>query len=226
MTNLYFCPYNRRYALDMIAAYAAGFSKRVLSAVSDIEAEAEAASEAYFNERISEPVGYDDADFDYHVHEERVYEASQAHGERVYSDLEFVRRQITGLAVSGLYHLWERLLKEFLVRERLRKKEQIYKADFRRLTTLIQMSGWDIQAEDFFCNLYRLHLVANVVKHGDGSSCDQLLVTAPECFFDFGVPLLNDGRGADDLRLDAEHFKQFAKAVRAFFEQFPERLPR
>src|SRR5207248_1861788 len=133
-----FRPYNRRYTLDMVSAYAAGFSKRVLSAFSDIEAEAEAASEAYFNERISEPVGYHDADFDYDVHEECVYEASQAHGECVYTDLEFVRRQITGLAVSGLYHLWERLLKEFLVRERLREKEQIYKADFRQLTTLIQ----------------------------------------------------------------------------------------
>ena len=58
MPKLYFCPYNRRHALDMVAAYSAGFSKRVLTAFSDIEAEADAASEAYFNERIDEVMGY------------------------------------------------------------------------------------------------------------------------------------------------------------------------
>jgi hypothetical protein len=63
MTDLYFCPYKRRYALDMVAAYANGFSKQVLSAFGDIEAEAEAAREAYFNKRIDEPAGYDDRDF-------------------------------------------------------------------------------------------------------------------------------------------------------------------
>jgi len=28
--------------------------------------------------------------------------------------LDFVRQQVTGLAIAGLYHLWERLVKEFL----------------------------------------------------------------------------------------------------------------
>jgi hypothetical protein len=65
------------------------------------------------------------------------YQAAEGHAESVYSDLEFVRRQITGLAVAGLYHLWERLLKEFLVREGLGDKKAIYKADFPKLTALL-----------------------------------------------------------------------------------------
>jgi len=225
MTELYFCPYNRRYALDMITAYSAGFSKRVLTAFSNIEAEAEAASEAYFNERINEPVGYDGPDLDWEDYSERVYEGAQGHAECVYSDLEFVRRQVTGLAVAGLYHLWERLLKEFLAREHPPKKDTIYKADFSKLTEFLQTSGWNIQGEDFYSDLCGLCLVANVVKHGDGLSCDRLLVAVPELFFDFGNPFMNDGRGADHLRLDADHFEQFARAVQAFFQRFPERLP-
>jgi hypothetical protein len=176
-------------------------------------------------------VEYDDPDhFDWEYHEERVYEAAQGHAQGVYSDLEFVRRQITGLAASGLYHFWERLLKEFLVWELWRRAgltppKSIYKANFEQLTTLLLDHGWDIKAMDFYRDLERLCLVANTVKHGDGQSCDKLLVAAPELFFDCRWPSLNDRRGADDLRLDVGHFEQFTQAVRAFFEQFPERLP-
>jgi hypothetical protein len=226
MTKLYFCPYNRRYALDMVAAFTAGISKRVLGSFDDIEAEAEAASETYFNERINEPAEYDDPDDDdWEYREERVYQAAEGHAQRVYSDLEFVRWQVTGLAVSGLYHLWERLLKEFLIQEGLREKRSIHGADFKKLTMLLSDSGWNISAQDFYPSLERLCLVANTVKHGDGQSCEKLLATAPELFFDFGGQWMNESRRADDLRLDAGHFEQFTRAVRAFFEQFPERLP-
>jgi hypothetical protein len=210
----------------MVGAYSAGLSKRVLPAFNEIEAEADAALETYFNERINEPVEYDDPDdFDWEYHEERVYQAAEGHAESVYSDLEFVRQQVTGLAVAGLYHLWERLLKEFLVRDGLGDKKAIYKADFPKLTALLSDSGWDILAQDFYRDLEHLSLVANSVKHGDGQSCSKLLATASELFFDCGVPLLNDRRGADDLRLDAGHFEQFTRAVKSFFEQLPERLP-
>jgi hypothetical protein len=226
MTKLYFCQYNRRYALGMVGAYSAGLSKRVLPAFNEIEAEADAAVEMYFNERINEPVEYDDPDdFNWEYHEERVYEAAKGHAESVYLDLEFVRRQITGLAVAGLYHLWERLLKEFLVREGLREKRWTHRAKFKQLITLLSDNGWDVLAQDFYRDLERLRLVANTVKHSDGDCCGELLVAAPELFFDWGVPLLNERRGADDLRLDVGHFEQFTQGVRAFFEQFPERLP-
>jgi hypothetical protein len=226
MTELYFCTYNRSYALDMISAYAAGFSERVFMAFRDIEAEAEAASKAYFNERVNEPAGFDGPDdIDHEDYEERVYEAAQDHAECVYSDLDFVRGQVTALAIAGLYHLWERLLKQFLVRERIREETSIHKADFKQLTTLLRSCGWDIQTQHFHRDLDRLRFVANVVKHGDGDACNQLLATAPELFFDFGHPWMNEGRGADDLRLNAAHFERFTRAVRAFFERFPERLP-
>jgi hypothetical protein len=231
MTSLYFGACHRRHALDLVAAYAAGLSNRVFTVFNDIEAEADAASEAYFNERINDLVGFgipleiDYEDIDYEGHAERVQEAARGHAENVYSDLDFVRRQIIALAISGLYHLWERLLKQFLVQERIREKASIHKADFKYLTELLLCCGWDIQAQDFYEDLHRLCLVASTVKHGDGTSCDKLVAVAPELFFDFGHPWMNDGRGADDLRLDAEHFEQFTRAVHAFFERFPERLP-
>lgn len=87
--------------------------------------------------------------------------------------------------------------------------------------------GWDIEAEGFFAELDQLHLVANVVKHGDGKSCEALLEKAPQLFRDFGHPWTSERRGADDLRLERGHFVQFAGSVVQFIECFPtvERQP-
>jgi hypothetical protein len=43
-----------------------------------------------------------------------VADDAEEYGHRVYADLEFVRQQVTGLAIAGLYHLWERLVKKFI----------------------------------------------------------------------------------------------------------------
>jgi hypothetical protein len=70
-------------------------------------------------------------------------------------------------------------------------------------------------------------LVANVVKHGDGKSCEALLDKAPELFQDFSHLWARERRGADDLRLEREQFVQFTGSVLQFIECFPtvERQP-
>jgi hypothetical protein len=100
----------QQYALDLVRAYSSGFADRVLPGFQDIEAEADAASEAYFNGRMNQMANEDGPWED----EEAVAEHAQEHGLSVYTDLEFVCQQVTGLAIAGLYHLWERLVKEFL----------------------------------------------------------------------------------------------------------------
>lgn len=224
-TKLHFCCYSRRYAIGLVDAYVAGFSERILPAYGDIEKEADAAAEAYFNEGLNAAAGIDELEMEYDEFEERVYESSQGHGERVYSDLEFVRRQVTGLAIAGLYHLWERLLKEFLRRQRAEEEEKIHAAEFDKLVKLLAQYGWNVGKEEFYADLNTLRLIANAVKHGDGKSCDKLLATAPDLFMDFGGPFLNDRRGASDMRLDPVHFDRFAAATRSFFQLFPARLP-
>src|SRR5712691_1857347 len=110
---LYLSHPNRQYALDLIGAYSDGFARRILRGFATIEPEATAAAEALFNERMNRVCGPDGPDED----AGSVADDAREHGFSVYSDLEFVRRLVTGLAIAGLYHLWERLLKEFLVRE-------------------------------------------------------------------------------------------------------------
>ena len=48
-----------------------------------------------------------------------------------------------------------------------------------------------------------------VRKHGDGKSCETLLKREPGLFYDFGHPSMNEGRRADHLRVDADHFGRF-----------------
>jgi len=100
----------QQYALNLVRAYSSGFADRVLPGFRDIEAEADAASGAYFDSRMNQVVSEDEP----WVDEGAVAEDAQEHGFSVYTDLEFVRQQVTGLAIAGLYHLWERLVKEFL----------------------------------------------------------------------------------------------------------------
>ena len=224
---LYFGQSNRRYALDLIGAYSDGFARRILPGFDNIEAEATAAAETLFRDRMNQLAGFDGPDED----EGFAADDAQEHGFSVYSDLEFVRRQVTGLAIAGLYHLWERLLKEFLVREfgqfnpPIVPREKVLGAEFRPLVGMLKNQGWEIAKESFYLDLDVLRLVVNVVKHGDGKSCQALLTQEPGLFMDFGHPWANKGRGADDLRLTGYHFIRFVGATRAFFERFPERLP-
>jgi hypothetical protein len=219
----------QQYALDLVRAYSSGFADRVLPGFQDIEAEADAASEAYFDSRMNQMASEDE----YWEDEGAVAEHAQEHGLSVYTDLEFVRQQVTGLAIAGLYHLWERLVKEFLEKS-FRAVDppvplrEVRHADFKVVVGwLRERFGWDIEAEGFFAGLHQLRLVANLVKHRNGDACDALLDEAPELFRDYIHLWGNDLRGADDLRLEREHFVKFTGTVLQFIECFPtvERQP-
>ncbi len=100
--------------------------------------------------------------------------------------------------------------------------QTLRRADFNAVVVwLRERFGWDIEAEGFFADLHQLHLVAHVVKHGDGKSREALLEKAPELFRDFIHIGAIDLRGADELRLEREHFVRFTGSVLQFIECFP-----
>lgn len=227
MVTLCFCHSNRRYALDLVRAYANGVGRRVLTVFDNIEAEADTASDAYYQEAISKPADGDGPGAD------EIADEAHEHGFAIYCDLVFVSRQVLGLAVAGLYHLWERLTKEFLLREfsshslnRGVLEKEIAKADFAQIVSCLRDMGWRVEAEGFYSHLDRLRLIANVVKHGGETSCSTLLSQAPALFRDFGHEWMNKNRGADCLELQRNHFDECVAAVSAFFDTFPKTLNR
>lgn len=225
MVVLYFGPSIRRHALSLVTAYSHGFMIRVLAAFDNIEEEAEAAAEAYYEEKTNEPA-WDDSGPD----PSEIAEGAESLSERIYSDLEFVKGQVTGLAIGGLYHLWERQLKRFLIGgfadfdPPYMHPKAVWSADFNKIVTMLAKWGWNVKSANFYTDLDYLHLVANVVKHGNGPSCNELMAKAPQMFHDFRHPFLNKGRDAEHLELTKDDFLGFVVAVRKFFEEFPERI--
>jgi hypothetical protein len=178
VVSLYFGKPARKYTLTLIDAYANEVAKRVLPVFDHIEQEADDAANQCWSDTDNDRTAFE-------------------HGLSVYSDLKFVREQVTGLAVAGLYHLWERLIKEFIINECRSDKptkqdvlptnDAVLKADFPKLKEFLKSVGWSIKTGDFYPDLDYLRLVANVVKHGDGPSCKALLEKAPGMFVDFGT---------------------------------------
>jgi hypothetical protein len=68
-----------------------------------------------------------------------------------------------------------------------------------------------------------LRLVANVVKHGDGKSCEELRALAPRLFegLNYYFDIFSK---ADGPELTPEDFRRYAKAAKDFWDTFPEKL--
>ena len=226
--DLYFCEFNRGVALSTTRTYVEGFANRLLPVFDDIEGEADAKTKEAWDTAMSKGAdgSKDSSDF---------VGSADDYGQQVYESLRFTRQQLIGLSAAGLYHLWERLLKEFLRRELRwsdigKDSDQINKSDFCKLNKLLASCNFHISSMIYYKDLNELRLVANVIKHGEGQSCTDLYATSPHLFgkqielFE-NLPMADlELERADFLELDREDFLRYAKAVQDFWETFPEKL--
>jgi hypothetical protein len=222
--HLYFCRWSRKNALETTSVYVDGFSKRLIPIFDNIEEEASSAAEEAWQSAMSSTAyenSVDPSDF---------AEAARDYGVEVYENLYFVRQQIIGLATSGLYHLWERLLKQFICKElrhcsfgKRSVHEEMAKADFKELEKLLSQFGFCLAKQSYYADLSQLRLVSNVIKHGDGPSCKELQAVAPEMFqgYLYHFDVLSN---ADSLELKLEDFVRYTRAITDFWNTFPENL--
>jgi hypothetical protein len=222
--DLYFCTWSRKKALGTTDVYVNGFSARLFPIFDHIEEEASAETEKAWENAMSSPA-YDD-----NVDPGAYAEAVQDYGLEVYENLQFTRQQLLGLAAAGLYHLWERLLKQFFCKELwgwtfdgLTINKVITPAGFPQLEERLSQFGFQLAQQSYYADLCELRLVANVAKHGDGKSCEQLQTAAPHLFegYNYHFDILSK---ADSLSLKPSDFTRYAKAVTDFWATFPERL--
>jgi hypothetical protein len=222
--DLHFHSGARGYALWSVSTYSRIVKSRVLATFDDdsIEEEACSASEAFFEKKSNEPA-WDDSGPD----ESEIADDADELGQYIYEDLRFVGDQVTMLAIAGVYHLWERRVKEFLESQfgdyctPYMPLEKVRTADFKKITKVLSAFGWDIRETDFYSQLDRLRLVANVAKHGDGTSSEELFKKAPDMFKTTG---LNAPPAARMLKLSQDDFCRAVDAVTKFFTQFPKHL--
>lgn len=196
-----------------LAAYVKGVTERLMPLYSDIEREAQKAEDDFWQHAMnisstgeSDPSDYVDAAVD--------------KGVEVYKQLSYGKRQLFNLVAAGLYHIWENEVKALFlatVGQRVpNSKEIIQKANFKILTLLLAMFGYDLKAEPHYVKMDELRLVANTVKHGSGVSYDKLLQKRPD-LFNTELGMLDPT--PDTLEVNQDHFSEFADAINEFWNK-------
>lgn len=202
--------------------------KRLLSQFEDIESEADKAADAWLEQNSSrfDPDRDDDGSF---------YEAANDAGIEFYTLLSDMRDHTRLGVVAGMFHDWDKQLRDWLVREIQHWHRgdtaalKVWSADFVQIAELIESIGWPICSAEYFQKLDACRLVVNVYKHGKGKSLEDLKQRYPEYLDDtFG------GSGAafsgmehrdhTHLKVSDEQFQAFSDAVVAFWQAVPENI--
>lgn len=202
--------------------------KRLLSQFDDIEAEADRAAEEWL-ERSSgqfDPDRHDPSDF---------YESANDAGIEFYGLLSDMRDQTRLNVVAGMFHEWDKQLRDWLVHEIQRGHGgdnttlKVWSADFGQIADLLESLGWDIRRADYFRTLDACRLVVNVYKHGEGKSLNELKKNYPDYLDDpFGGSggVFSDVKHRDHthLKVSDGQFHAFADAIVAFWREVPENV--
>jgi hypothetical protein len=202
--------------------------KRLFSQFKNVEAEADEAAEKWLEEsgRYFDPDRYDPGDF-----HDQAYEV----GIEFYGLLKEMRENTRLSVVAGMYHEWEKQLREWLTSEILRilpsghTATKIWSTDFEKMTDFLVSLGWNVRNADYFSGLDACRLVVNVYKHGKGTSLDDLKAKYPEYLAD---PFAETGRDLSDVRYrDHSHlkvtdaqFQALSESILAFWGDVPESI--
>lgn len=198
---------------------------RLLSQFNNIEADADRAADEWLEQsgQHFDPDRDDPADF---------HEAAHDFGIQFYQLLSDMREQTRLSVVAGMYHEWDKQLRDWLVREihhwhrGSNVNARVWSADFGQLVDLLESFGWNIRATDYYRALDACRLVVNVYKHGKGKSLDDLKAGFPEYLEDplqeLGLALSRDLRDHTHLKVSDDQVETFSKAILAFWRDVPE----
>jgi hypothetical protein len=225
---------DRRSALDAVDAYAEAVTQKVLPLFDDLKAQGEVE-----DKNFREWVQGEWAEFD--INDDMTFrclhEAEDYHNARQLLYFDAIPRQMLGLAMAGLYHLWEQLAKQIMYwalrspqTDHQTLSRQLSRADFKALGKWLNRFTWNkdgtpFESQPFYPGLMRLRLIANVVKHGRGTAATELEAIAPELFNSNEISPVQDP-GSVDLMFAPENFHAAVNAVRGFFEALPAKLAR
>ena len=152
---------------------------RLLPTFDSLEAEADQVADDEW-QRLGQSVGSEDTDMADLA--ERATEAGVAY----YMSMESVRQTLINLSVAALYHLFEQQLLFFYRRQVLHPREENDR-DLIKIKVLkekLASAGVDLEGLASWGKIEELRVVANTVKHAEGSSAEKLRDLRPDLFFD------------------------------------------
>lgn len=200
--------------------------KRLLSQFADMESDADRAAEEWLDQsgKFFDPDRHDPGDF---------YEAARDVGIVFYGLLSDMREQTRLSVVAGMFHEWDKQLRDWLVCEIKHwhrgdsVASKVWSADFGQIADLLKSWGWDVRNKDYFRTLDACRLIVNVYKHGKGTSLDDLRENFPEYLDDplkdFGGTISGAGRpDHTHLKVNDAQFQALSDAILAFWRDVPE----
>lgn len=150
------------------------------------------------------------------------------YAEEKYKDLLWAKKQVMNMATVGLYHLWEKTIRDFFVAQLRNYQLETAKADENLVSydDLIMRAKFStIKKALFPClplrksleQIAELSSVVNVLKHGEGNSFYSLLKKAPD--------LINNTLYAHEkIEVSNEKFEAYHQALQDFWNNFPEAM--
>lgn len=195
----------------------------------DIRNEANAAGEKFLekHQHLFNPDRHDGSEF-----QEMAYDALVERYELLTEMRDNVRLSIA----AGLFHEWEKNLRQWLVGEiqhwhfGKELQKMIWKKSFADVIDLLESCGWKVRDSAFFRDLDACRLVVNAYKHGNGPSLSELIGTYPEFYSDPYGDLRVGPQSAwshasyEYLKVTDEDLNAFSKAVSAFWRDIPENI--
>jgi hypothetical protein len=155
-----------------------------------------------------------------------------------YTIMSNMKHALIGLFTSGLFHLFEQQIFLFYNRALLEygeEKAKISDVGWKKLKSRLKSEGIDLDSLKFFQEIDILRLVANVIKHAEGWSADELKKFKPDYFkpdksilpleipsyLEIQVELPLTG---EDIKIPSDDFIQYCEDVKAFWRELGERL--
>jgi hypothetical protein len=219
----------RAFLIEQHEFYVREARSRLLSRFDDIEADSDKAADAWLEEsgKWFDPDRHDPGSF---------YEQANDVAIQHYQLLSDMREHTRLSVVAGMYHQWDKQLRDWLVREIQHwhrgdhVQAKVWAADFVQIIDLMESFGWPIRTTPYFKSLDACRLVVNVYKHGEGKSLEELRQHYPEYLHD---PFSGAGSGFSDvafrdhttLKVDDQQFQAFADAMPTFWRDLPENVP-
>lgn len=158
------------------------------------------------------------------------YEQAWDESVSFYLQLEDLQKATRLSVIAGMYHEWEKQLRDWVTRELGRvihgshTRAALWKATIDQLLDFLECWGWPVRSRPYFQRLHQCHLVVNVYKHGEGISFEKLHKDAPQFLKrdDFPEPLLRFPPDYTNLTVTDDDLDQFSDAIVAFWQDVPE----
>jgi len=219
---------SRKQLIKAHTFYVEQAKERLLTRFENIEDEANKETDSWLREtsHLFDPDRHDPSDF---------YEQADDIGIEFYELLTELRDRTRLSVIAGMYHEWDKKLRDWLWREIRRwhlgdqLRRQIWSVDFISLMDFMVALGWDVTKTPYYQHLDACRLIVNVYKHGEGKSFELLRQRYPQYIENNFAGAANYGwtlSHADYTHLKAPDgsLDLFSQAIIDFWNDVPENV--